>query len=79
MAIVLLDSDVLIELFLESTEAVNWLKGQHGESVATSVVSVMEVLVGARKKKERGELWRRLTSYKIVQINEKDSGLAVNL
>ena len=78
--LVLVDTDVLIDAGREIVEATNCLQQIESRStLAISVITHMELLVGCRNTTELRELDQFLSRFQIVSLNEHISERAVNV
>jgi len=78
--LVLVDTDILIDVGRKGTEAVGYL--EHMEQQATlgvSVITQMELIVGCRNKREFRILERFLRRFRIVTLNEAIAATGVTL
>ncbi|HEX3552514.1 MAG TPA: type II toxin-antitoxin system VapC family toxin [Thermoanaerobaculia bacterium] len=77
---ILIDSDVLIDVSRGVPEAVDTLQQIGAEDEpAISVITQMELIVGCRDRHELRSLERFLESFNIFKLSEPISDLAVNL
>lgn len=80
MSFVLVDTDILIDLAAEDSQAINGLKRLELQSgLAVSVVTEMELIVGCRNKSELRNTDHLLDRFNIIPISEQSSFLAVEL
>lgn len=80
MAELLLDSDILIDYSRGLEEAAQFLNENSRQSQpAISSMSQMEVLVGARDKREQRKLDKFLQRFHVVKLSEPISDQAVRL
>ena len=78
--VLLVDTDILIDAARGSAVAVEFLDHKEdGNELAVSSVSVMELMVGCRNKRELAELERFLKRLLVLQISEDSSALAMDL
>lgn len=76
----LIDTDVLIDAARGSAEAIAVLAQiEQRASLAVSVVTYMELVVGCRNKAELRAVDRFLKRFEIVRLNERISDQAVDL
>jgi predicted nucleic acid-binding protein len=66
----LIDTDVLVEYFRGSDEAIQYLEGLDGE-LYLSAISVAELYSGVRGKQEEQALEQFLLAFEIIGINEQ--------
>jgi predicted nucleic acid-binding protein len=77
---VIIDTDILIDAGRNVSEAVDCLKRiEQSASLAASVVTQMELLVGCRNKIEFKELDHFLSRFKILNLTETISESTVDL
>ena len=69
----LLDTDILIEILRGEPKAREWLRAHEYDIVGISVVVQMEILQGARDKREQHLLIRQLQNYQTVHLEREDS------
>jgi predicted nucleic acid-binding protein len=74
----LLDTDVLIEILRGSARANTWLEGLGNLTIGISVLTRMEVLQGARDRREQEILMGQLDNYHLVLLAASDSTQALN-
>ncbi len=78
--LVIVDTDVLIDAGRNIADAVTCLEQiERQASLAISVVSEMELVVGCRNKAELRALDKFLVRFQVVKLNEPISDLAVDL
>lgn len=78
--LVLVDTDILIDAGRKVSEAVSCLQQmEQRSSLAISVVTQMELIVGCRNKTELRTLDRFLRRFQVLKLNERISDVAVNL
>src|ERR1041384_815026 len=76
----LVDTDILIDAGHGMAQAAACLKNiQTVSSLATSVVTQMELMVGCRNKRELRVVKKFLQQFQVVKINEAISDKAVEL
>ena len=77
---VIVDTDVLIDAGRDIREAVTCLEQiERQASLAISVVSQMELIIGCRNKAELRTLDKFLSRFQVVKLNERISDVAVDL
>ncbi len=77
---VIVDTDILIDAGREVREAVNCLQQiEQKFSLAVSIVTQMELIVGCRNKKELNTLEKFLERFHIIRLDEQISDLATDL
>jgi predicted nucleic acid-binding protein len=80
MPLTIFDTDILINVGRGDSEAINCLQNYAQLStLAISVVTQMELLVGCRKKTEQQNLVKFLKQFQILELNEQISSKAVEL
>lgn len=80
MNLVLVDTDILIDLSAENAQAIRSLKSlEQRATLSASSVTVMELIVGCRNKTELRNTDRLLERFKIISLNEQASNTAVEL
>lgn len=78
--IIIVDTDVLIDAAHNVSDAVSCLKIiEERATIAISVVTQMELVVGCRNKSELNLLEHFLSRFKVLQLNEQTSETAVDL
>jgi len=75
---VLLDSDVLIEILRGTPEAGTWLQAHTDWVIGIPVIVRMEILQGARDKREQQTLTRELRQFPVVHLEDGDSERALS-
>lgn len=77
---IIVDTDILIDAGRKISEAVSCLESiEQRSSLATSVVTQMELIVGCRDKAELRELEKFLRRFMILDLTEAVSAKAVEL
>lgn len=80
MALIIADSDILIDVARGETDAVDCLlRLEKTSMLAVSAVSQMELIVGCRNKKELEILESFLRRFQILKITEQIADRAVDL
>jgi predicted nucleic acid-binding protein len=70
---ILLDSDVMIDLVREHSPAMNWFDSlDDGEILALSGFVVMELIQGCKNKTQQERLQRELAAYQMVWLSPED-------
>lgn len=78
--LVIVDTDILIDAGRNIREAIDFLeRNEQTDTLAVSVITQMELLVGARNKRELRAIEKFLTRFFIIKVNEAISGRAVEL
>ena len=76
----LIDTDILIDTGRDVQEAIELLKRVEKETtLAISVITQMELIVGCQSKKEYRSLERFLSRFEIISLNGQISTIAVDL
>ncbi len=76
----IVDTDILIDLARREPQALDYLNEQQNDSsLAISVVTEMELVVGCRNKTELGNLDALLKHFRTIQINADVSKTATSL
>jgi hypothetical protein len=79
-SLVVVDTDILIDVSREIDAAITALQHiEHSSSLAISVVTQMELIVGCRDNSELQILEKFLSRFQILALNEQTSSVAVNL
>ncbi len=77
---VIVDTDVLIDAARNISDAVTCLEEvERQASLAISIVSEMELVIGCRNKTELRSLDKFLSRFRVVKLNEQTSEIAVDL
>lgn len=77
---ILLDSDVLIDLLRKYPPAMVWFDALgEDEELAVSGYVVMELIQGCRNKAEQDRVQRGLSTYGVVWLSEDDCGRALDV
>ena len=80
MSFILVDTDILIDAALQIDIAIECLNSiEENSTLAVSVVTQMELLVGCRNKTELRKADQFLGRFEIVSINEKISSRTIDL
>ncbi|MBI2441710.1 MAG: type II toxin-antitoxin system VapC family toxin [Lentisphaerae bacterium] len=78
--VIIIDSDILIDAGRNVPKAVNFIEQEYArETLAVSVVSQMEVMVGCRNKTECDMLDRFLSRFRIISLNPPIANKAIEL
>lgn len=76
----LIDTDILIDVARGVPDAISCLATlQTTSSLATSIVSEMELIVGCRDKSEQTTIESFLMAFQVIKVNEAISAKAVDL
>lgn len=73
----LLDTDILIEALRGSSQAGEWLEVLGDQTIGISVLTRMEILQGARNRREQETLISQLNDYHLVLLGAGDSRQAL--
>lgn len=80
MSLTLVDTDILIDAALQVDDAIKCLDSlEAASSLAVSVVTQMELIIGCRNKTELRKLDQFLERFEIIPINERISNIATTL
>ncbi len=80
MSLTLVDTDILIDAALQVDDAIKCLDFlEETSSLAVSVVTQMELIIGCRNKAELRKLEQFLERFEIIPINERISNIAAAL
>ena len=77
--LILLDSNIIIDVINGDKSIKEQIKNLSPENVFISVITEMEVLIGAKNKTMLMKLKKALKSYNIINIDEKSSVTASRL
>ena len=73
----LLDTDILVDLLRAYPPAVAWLLSVQGETIALPGYVVLELLDGCSNRQETDRLLRLVTSYKVFWPSSEDCDWAI--
>ncbi|NOT04625.1 MAG: type II toxin-antitoxin system VapC family toxin [Anaerolineales bacterium] len=80
VSLTLVDTDILIDAALQVDDAIKCLDSlEAASSLAVSVVTQMELIIGCRNKTELRKLDQFLERFEIIPINERISNIATTL
>ena len=80
VALTIVDSDILIDVARGEADAINCLLHMEQTStLAISVISQMELIVGCRNKKELHDLATFLKRFQILKVTDRISEVAIDL
>ncbi len=80
MSVTLIDTDILIDAALQVSEAVNCLNSlENASTLAVSIITQMELVVGCRNKTELRKMEHFLERFQTLPLTEQISGIAVDL
>lgn len=78
--LIIIDTDILIDVGREISEAVACLDGIEARDIlAISVITQMEMLVGCRNKAELRKIDQFLQRFRVVTLGEEVCGAAIDL
>jgi len=76
---IILDTNIIIELFKGNVETKELLKKVDEKEFAISVITSMELYYGAINKRELNKIQKFLKSFNLLTINEEISKIALDL
>ena len=76
---IILDTNIIIELFKGNVETKELLKNIDEEEFAISIITSMELYYGAINKRELNKIKKFLKSFNLLTINEEISKIALDL
>jgi len=76
---IILDTNIIIELFKGNTETKELLENINEENFAISIITSMELYYGAINKRELNKIKKFLKSFYLLVINEEISKIALEL
>ncbi len=76
---ILLDTNIIIELFKGNSETINLLKSINEENFSISIITSMELYYGALNKRELNIIKKFLKNFELLPINEKISKISLDL
>jgi len=76
---IILDTNIIIELFKGNVETEELLKKIDEKEFAISVITSMELYYGAINKRELNKIKKFLKSFNLLTINEEISKIALDL
>ncbi|WP_029523187.1 type II toxin-antitoxin system VapC family toxin [Persephonella sp. KM09-Lau-8] len=76
---IILDTNIIIELFKGDVETIDLLKNIQEEDFAISVITAMELYFGAKNKRELNKIKKFLGAFDLLLINEEISKIALEL
>ncbi|EDP72988.1 type II toxin-antitoxin system VapC family toxin [Hydrogenivirga sp. 128-5-R1-1] len=76
---IILDTNIIIELLKGNTETKELLKNINEENFAISIITSMELYYGAINKRELNKIKKFLKSFNLLVINEEISKIALDL
>ena len=76
---IILDTNIIIELLKGNTETKELLKNINEENFAISIITSMELYYGAINKRELNKIKKFLKSFNLLVINEEISKIALEL
>ena len=72
-----LDTDVLVEILRGRPEAASWLETQGSQIVGLPVLVCMEILQGARNRREQQQIVEQIRRYAWIHLERPDSEQAL--
>ncbi|MGQ9628171.1 MAG: type II toxin-antitoxin system VapC family toxin [Anaerolineae bacterium] len=79
-ALIIVDTDILIDVALQISEAIDFLAELEQKStLAISAITQMELFVGCRSKTELRHTERFLRRFQVLKLNEQISDMAIDL
>ncbi len=76
---IILDTNIIIELLKGNKETKELLEGINEEDFAISIITSMELYYGAINKRELNKIKKFLKSFDLLLINEEISKIALDL
>ena len=76
---ILLDTNIIIELFKGNPETINLLESINEENFSISIITSMELYYGALNKRELNVIKKFLKNFELLPINEKISIISLDL
>ena len=76
---IILDTNIIIELFKGNAETKELLENINEENFAISIITSMELYYGAINKRELNKIKKFLKSFNLLVINEEISKIALEL
>ena len=76
---ILLDTNIIIELFKGNSETINLLESINEENFSISIITSMELYYGALNKRELNVIKKFLKNFELLPINEKISKISLDL
>ncbi len=76
---ILLDTNIIIELFKGNPETINLLESINEENFSISIITSMELYYGALNKRELNVIKKFLKNFELLPINEKISITSLDL
>ena len=73
-----LDTDILIEILRGTPEAAKWLNAHRDRTIGIPVIVRMEILQGARNKREQQVLIRELRKFHVLHLESGDTERALS-
>jgi hypothetical protein len=78
--LVIIDTDILIDVSHKDDKAVNYVENlESNYSLAISLITQMELIVGCRNKHELSILDKFLNRFQVIKLNESISTIAIDL
>lgn len=76
---ILLDTDIMIDILRDYPPAVQWMQSLSDEAIALPGFVVMELIQGCETKRELANLRRKLLPFKIYWLETDDCNRAVEI
>ncbi|ACO03160.1 MAG TPA: type II toxin-antitoxin system VapC family toxin [Persephonella sp.] len=76
---IILDTNIIIELFKGNTETRELLESRNEENFSISIITGMELYYGAINKRELNKIKKFLKSFNLLAINEEISRISLEL
>ena len=74
---ILIDTDVMVDVLRGHDPAVNWLKGMQNQEIGLPGLVAMELLQGCQNVREQKSLEKRLTFFPLVWAEPEDCSRAL--
>ena len=68
----LLDTTVLVDIFKGESSAVSWARQNQTLRIGIPVIVWMELIYGARDRREQNQFYKGLSAYRIIYLDERD-------
>jgi predicted nucleic acid-binding protein len=78
--LVIIDTDILIDVSHKDDKAVNYVENlEFNYSLAISLITQMELIIGCRNKHELAMLDKFLNRFQVIKLNDSISTIAIDL
>jgi predicted nucleic acid-binding protein len=78
--LVIIDTDILIDVSHKDVKAINYVENlKSNYSLAISLITQMELILGCRNKHELAMLDKFLKHFQVIKLNESISTIAIDL